>query len=51
MQVQTLFIKQAYCFLKQGNKEWALKAEEELKFTKSEELEKALYKKLYPEIK
>jgi tetratricopeptide (TPR) repeat protein len=44
--------KAGLLFLKQGDREKALKACEALKqFTKSKELEKALYKKLYPDIK
>jgi tetratricopeptide (TPR) repeat protein len=45
------YYKAGLLFLEQGNIEWALKAYESLKFTKSEELQKALFKKLYPEIK
>ena len=45
------FYKAGLLFLKQGNRKWALYAYEVLKSIKSEELEKALYKKLYPDIK
>jgi tetratricopeptide (TPR) repeat protein len=43
--------KAGLLFLKQGNKGWALKAYEALKLTKAEGLQKALFKKIYPEIK
>ena len=43
--------KAGLLYLKQGDREGALKMYEVLKLTKSEELEKALYKKLYPDIK
>ena len=38
-------------FLKQGDREGALKAYEVLKLTKTKELQIAIYKKLYPEVK
>jgi tetratricopeptide (TPR) repeat protein len=44
------FYKAGLLYLKQGDREGALNAYEGLKPTKSEELEKALYKKLYPDV-
>ena len=38
-------------FLKQGNREWALRAHRVLKQTKSKELEQSLFEKLHPEVK
>jgi tetratricopeptide (TPR) repeat protein len=43
--------KAGLLFLKQGDKKNALKAYKGLKLTKSEELQKALFKKLYPDVK
>jgi tetratricopeptide (TPR) repeat protein len=43
------FYKAGLLFLKQGNKEGALKAYEGLKKTNAKELEESLYEKLYPE--
>jgi tetratricopeptide (TPR) repeat protein len=43
--------KAGLLFLKQGNRELALKAYEGLKLTKSKKLEEALFKQLYPEVK
>ena len=43
--------KAGVLFLKQGNRKWALRAYEELKKTKSKELEQSLSEKLYPEVK
>jgi tetratricopeptide (TPR) repeat protein len=45
------FYRAGLIFLKKGKKKWALKAYEALKLTKSEELQKKLFKKLYPDIK
>ena len=41
--------KAGLLFLKQSNKEWALKAFKDLKLTNSKEQEQDLYKKLHPE--
>jgi tetratricopeptide (TPR) repeat protein len=43
--------KAGLLFLKQGKRERALKSYEVLKIIKAKKLEKALYKKLYPDIK
>jgi tetratricopeptide (TPR) repeat protein len=40
-----------FLFLKQGDRESALKIYEGLKLIKSKKLEEALYKQLYPDIK
>ena len=45
------FYKAGLLFIKEGNREGALNAYEGLKLTKAEELQKALFKKLYPDIK
>ena len=45
------FYKAGSLYLKQGDKEGALKAYEGLKATKSKELEQALFERLYPELK
>jgi tetratricopeptide (TPR) repeat protein len=43
--------KAGLLFLKQGNREWALRAYEDLKLTNSKELEQKMYEKLHPEVK
>ena len=43
--------KAGLIYLKQGDREGALKAYEVLKIIKAEELQKALFKQLYPDIK
>jgi tetratricopeptide (TPR) repeat protein len=43
--------KAGLLFLKQGNREWALRAYKVLKLTNSKELEQSLFEKLHPESK
>jgi tetratricopeptide (TPR) repeat protein len=45
------FHKAGLLFLKNGDKEWALRAYEDLKLTNSKELERDLYNRLHPEQK
>jgi tetratricopeptide (TPR) repeat protein len=45
------FYKAGLLYLKQGNREKALRSYEDLKLTNSKELEQALFEKLYPELK